>query len=635
MTHPIRTVLTAVVALALGATVATQSTNQDEVLLRRAVTYEVVDGNSTGAMAIYRQLVSSSNRTVAAEATSRLEALELAEQAGQVQVRQLFEGAAYQPSRDGLLIPRPGPGGRLELFDVSTGTATVLVTSPVAGLDGAFVSPDRQQVVYRSWACCTGPGFLRVVSADGTGDRALFDTKGRVFEGEWSPDGRQFAFRHGRGPDRPGIEYVFLDVATGAQRSIEANTPAATLRFTPDGRHVVVQEGNDIFSLPVNGGSRVALVENPAIDRLVGWAPDGRLVFVSDRSGRRALWAVPVRDGRSAGEPEIVIADLGAGGEKQVIGMSPDSGSLFYEEVLVSTEINLVEINSTGTLQSDPTKLVSRFTGANSLPAYSPDGRYLAYLTGIDSSGTAEIRIRTLATGEERRLPKPTNRVRNLIWYPDSRALLVHGGSGNQQLDLNRLDVETGALTTVVERVAGGWAANPTFSPDGRYLYFREPPRPGEPANVMVRLELATGVKQEVLKISGAYLRIHALSPDGTRLAFGSRRDDGPVEPPLDVLEVVSLTGGEPTLIYQGGTRAFRGLAWTADGRSVLFHRSEGYRDELIRIPAAGGPPVPLFQTGIIHDIAVHPDGRHLAVATWRESRATYVMENLFPPAAR
>jgi hypothetical protein len=164
-------------------------------------------------------------------------------------------------------------------------------------------------------------------------------------------------------------------------------------------------------------------------------------------------------------------------------------------------------------------------------------------------------------------------------------------------------------------------------------LYFLDAASPD--ANVLVRLELATGARQELFRPSRGILRIYSLSPDGTRIAYNWRRDQ------QDFVYTQPVGGGEATLIHEvpqsTWSRAFGGLAWTADGRFVLFNRDvnndEG--DELVRIPAGGGAAEGLFTLGIIRQIAVHPDARHLAVEARKSSSTTYVMEGVLPPATR
>ena len=87
------------------------------------------------------------------------------------------------------------------------------------------------------------------------------------------------------------------------------------------------QEGasaSDIFLLEADGGREVRLVDHPADDKVVGWAPDGRLLFTSNRSGTRDLYALRVSDGRADGEPELIQRDVPGGAHRVTrTGSSP------------------------------------------------------------------------------------------------------------------------------------------------------------------------------------------------------------------------------------------------------------------------------------------------------------------------
>jgi hypothetical protein len=62
---------------------------------------------------------------------------------------------------------------------------------------------------------------------------------------------------------------------------------------------------------------------------------------------------------------------------------------------------------------------------------------------------------------------------------------------------------------------------------------------------------------------------------------------------------------------------------------------SDAHRHQLWSIPTAGGKPI-LYEVniGLINRIAVHPDGRRLALHARRnEPRQQWVLERFVPPA--
>src|SRR6185437_4868587 len=61
--------------------------------------------------------------------------------------------------------------------------------------------------------------------------------------------------------------------------------------------------------------------------------------------------------------------------------------------------------------------------GGDGWPTVSPDGRWLAYIRGISGS-RKELRVRNLATGEERLLGADS-RLIHLAWSQDSKTVLA------------------------------------------------------------------------------------------------------------------------------------------------------------------------------------------------------------------
>jgi Tol biopolymer transport system component len=79
----------------------------------------------------------------------------------------------------------------------------------------------------------------------------------------------------------------------------------------------------------------------------------------------------------------------------------------------------------------------------------------------------------------------------------------------------------------------------------------------------------------------------------------------------------------------------FGTLAWTPDGRSVLFARkinSGSLKTELWLVPIQGGEPRKLELTAEnMRDLSVHPDGRHIAFTAGKPKSEIWVMENFLP----
>jgi len=418
-----------------------------------------------------------------------------------------------------------------------------------------------------------------------------------------------------------------------------------------DGKYIAYEIETDsvkskrIFTIPVQGGEPQLLVNHPSHNELVGWTPEGRLFFLSDRSGTRALWTLRIRNGKADGEPELVRRDIG---DSKPVGIDRN-GAYYYRQQTEEREVYRTKLDSSsGEVVSGPSPVSQRYVGRSFCPAYSRDGRFLAYFSGPDDS--YNIHIRNLVTGEERELKSSMSYsyYQSLVWYPDGSALLIRGMKvGEIVLGLYRLNVTTGEIAPVLLAKGGGayfsWASNPSFSPDGRYLVFKtyEADSTGVAAYRISRLDLRTKSQKDVfLPALPVQVRLFALSPDGTQIVFGARSGG------FDYIGVVPVAGGESKVIYKYPAdefmRGFLGLTWTADGKGVLYHRTSIGRatqnpaDDLWLMTADGSSPRKLLSlTGILHSLTVHPNGQEIAFSTTESVWEFRVLENLFPRAAK
>jgi len=227
-----------------------------------------------------------------------------------------------------------------------------------------------------------------------------------------------------------GGELEILDLRTRQQRHLTITVPDDGLHtrptrvdasglvesfgVSPRGERIVVAARGEVFSVPVEKGPTRNLTRTPnAHDREVDWSPDGRqIVFLSDRSGEEELWLVP-QDGQ--GEAK----QLTEGGAARRFG-----------------------------------------------PRFSPDGKWVAF---SDKSG------RLLICDIEKRQVKELARDRggnlgDYTWSPDSRWLAFSLANETTFRSVHVTSVESGEDHVVTPVL---WnCAEPTWSPDGKYLWF-------------------------------------------------------------------------------------------------------------------------------------------------------------------
>ena len=603
------------------------------------------------AQKAYRRLIQefADQHDVAAEARMRLAAMERDNGKPEVTVRQVwsFKEPGDEPQSD--YSGAPSPDGRylsftnwvgygnLAVRDLATGEYRDLTNEgtwdePDQWSGSSIWSPDGKQIAYAwyneyHWE-------LRIVGLDGSEPRVLYRNKEMKVEHPngirpfaWSHDGKYILARFLKRPDPKERvwEIVLVSATDGSVRvlkSLKSLLRYHRMSLSPDGRYVVYarpveedEEERDIFLLATDGRGEAPLVEHPADDWAPFWTPDGKtIVFMSYRSGEYDAWLMQVADGKPVGEPQLVRRDTG---EMYPMGFTRE-GSLYYGLRGGSTDVYVASIDpATGKLLAPPTKAILKFEGFNRSPAWSPDGKSLAYVSWRPSPGSSRRRrvlvIRSVETGQEREL-YPESRLQQLRWSPDGRSILCGRGRS-----LQLIDVQTGDVTGLVQfdpAVMGG-IAHAAWSPDGKAIFYV---KTIEYSRSIVAHDLETGKEKELWE--GVHWAGLGISPDGRQLVFAKD---------YKTLMVIAVEGGESRILHEEGFFAFRcPPTWTADGRYVLFGKRNP--NELWRVPAEGGELQKVLAMNRLEDVSVHPDGRRIAfTGGYRIKMEVWALENFLP----
>ncbi len=550
-----------------------------------------------------------------------------------ISVRQVWTGndpdSAGHVSPDGRLISFTDSTGDLAVHDIETGENRSVTHqgssrpgSPPPGLaTWSVFSPDGRRLAYVWYGNGTE---LRIIDADGSGQRTLYRTTMGLVAGDWSADGKYvLAF------DLSKRGMLVISVADGSVRTVPVSDRWRddSGLFSPDGNYIVydiAQEGedpgNDIHMVSIATGRDVAVVEHRADDTMVDWSPDGsKLLFVSDRSGSPGIWAIPIVDGHAAGPPELLKPDMNI----QPIG-STRQGSIFYYVDVMLRDVFVAEIDPTsGKLVSPPRAVSQRFVGAKDTLAWSPEGQYLIY------KSPRGLSLHSMTDGKERDVQPENFGVQWIMkWHPDGRSVFVSGRSGDGRFGLFRLDLQTGKAQIVARLID-----RPAFSADARTLYYYV----FGPTHALVAHNLDTG------EVKSLYSRPDVgeiqnpntdLSPDGKMLAFLLQN----VPNGYNSLVVMPATGGEPrTLLSIQRPERFgpNSAIWTPDMRYILVSRTLNKRSTVWRVPLDGGPPqdTGLSMPGLIGCLRLHPDGRRVAFFNGESHPEIWALENILPKA--
>jgi Tol biopolymer transport system component len=562
----------------------------------------------------------------------------------------------------------PSPDGRyLTFVDRTTGDVAVhdfrtgedrRVTSdgsasgdtPQQAVVSTF-SPDGARIAY-GWFR-EGCEELRVIGVNDSESRVVYrDESADVNPEEWSEDGSKILVNIAR---HDGVRQLGLvSVDDGSLRVLKTLPEPATYiwesTISPDGRFVIYDwparaeaEERDVFVLRTDGSGEQALVDHHADDRVLGWAPDGEhVLFASDRTGTMGAWLLPVEDGKPAGEPKLVKPDMW---RHAPLGFDA-KGSYYYGVDSRTSDVHVAAIDlETGRLLESPAPVTNRFTGSNHDAAWSPDGRYLAYLSNRSSvagrvSGVALV-IRSADSGEKREIQPQLVQPSRLQWSPDGRSFLAQAADEDGRRGLFRIDAQTGEVEPLVLWPADGAAIGSWGRNADELVLFRlfsgAAGIDNERSRISV-LDLETG-EERVLAERDVYWP--AVSHDRRQVVF-TREEDGS----SGDLVVVPVTGGEPHSLLRFDTDGPRwplNPAWGPEGRHVYYVLRGASADDpmrgLWRVHVAGGEPEQLEWateeylkgSGTRNPVEFHPDGRRIALTRREQGAEIWVMEDFLP----
>ena len=514
--------------------------------------------------------------------------------------------------------------GNLVVHDLATDKARRLTnigsfaTSDNLAYDSA-ISPDNKTVAY-AWLN-DGDFELHLVGLDGSGHRHIPLPEGGSFlRLKWAADGSRIVGSFsGESGD---YELTQVSVTDGSMHLLQrlGQYCPGTIDLSPDGRYIAYDHSRqgkighrDIFLFDVDNKREIPLVQHPARDWLLGWAPDGNhILFASDRMGNWGLFLMPIAEGKPRGIPELIKPNIGLIGS---IGFAPD-GSYYYGIQTGSSDVIIAEFDrETGKVLSPPQPV--RHIGKDTYPDWSPDGRHLAY---CDKSRF--IRIRSVETGEEREVAE-VGYFHCLRWAPDGKSVLVTGISSRAGAELvYQIDVDSGARSVLVKNNEE-MIRRAEISPDGKVLFYELI------CKSIISRDLEGGHEENIFEVPPFYdIYGWALAPDGQSLVVCLNEHEMPEGNPERVVMVISATGEKLSELLRNQEKAISGAAWMPDGKSVLVAQGT----ELWRISIKERAPQMLWEwTNEISHLSVHPDGQRMAFGTSKIINEVWAIENFLP----
>ncbi len=378
--------------------------------------------------------------------------------------------------------------------------------------------------------------------------------------------------------------------------------------FSPDGSQVAFawngeKEDNwDIYVKVIGSDQKMRLTTNPAPDQWPAWSPDGRqIAFCRDLgAGKRAVVLISPLGGPERILTEGVLTNEDVDGP--FLSWSPDGRALAMVEQANLGSRPQVVLYMMETGEKHPLMKVTEADARDSCPAFSPDGRTLAFCRWLawDSSDLYLLDLsRDLKPiGEPRRLTSQKLPTLGPTWVADGSALIYSAGGNLWRV------AASGSSKPQRLSSLGQDAVWPAISPRASRLAYAHWT---EDLNIW-RVEMSSpqGKTNPPVRFISSTLDEYEpqYSPNGKKIAFKSDRS-GSLE-----IWACDADGSNASPLTNFGKGFFSQPRWSPDSSRLTFSLSMEERTELYVINASGGAPQHLISSAGSENPSWSKDGR-------------------------
>jgi eukaryotic-like serine/threonine-protein kinase len=484
-----------------------------------------------------------------------------------------FRGLTFSPDGNYLYFVKGEPGtGLSKLYQVPSlgGTPRELIVdvdSPVS------FSPDGKQVVYVRQSSTAGTSSLLTASADGSEEHALavlhqptaFSNEGPA----WSPDGKRIAVAKsmGAGFQLYAVETVATD--NGAETRIGSRDWGYTRRITwmPDGSAVIFGSpvakpslNSQLWELSYPGGEARRITNDLNFYTGASITADGATLATVQLTFTGNLWTAGLGSASSFSPPKQITSGISRA--DGVFGITwPSANQILYSFYASGATKFATAAADGGNAHDLPVNV-----GNPLFPSACGDGQHVVFSMNRTEAGIS-------------------------IWRGDANA---------------------GDVKQLTNGTADVW---PSCSPNGKTFVYVDVS--GDSAKLLkAGIDGGTAVR-----VGKEGFQFPAISPDNGLVAVAYHPD---LSKPAK-LAIVALDSGEIRNIYDVpaetnfGGEGGSSLAWTKDGRSVLFIVNKGSAASLWAQPvgAAGSTAVAPKQimnlaSDFVWAYALSPDGKQI-----------------------
>ncbi len=393
--------------------------------------------------------------------------------------------------------------------------------------------------------------------------------------------------------------------------------------FSPEGTRIAFgwngedgarSKGMELYMKVIGGEQLLRLTHHPSVHLSPAWSPDGaQMAFHRLAEGDTGLYLVPSLGGveRKLRSTHLVYPFAAQ------ISWSPDGKLIAFSDTDATSNHLRLYLISPESMQIRQVDLPERCEHQMQ-PAFSRDGKWLAYLCGF-TSGLEALFIVSPSGGKSTQIASIEGFIEGIAWTHNSKSLIFSNdsGGGAQLFEIplangkvRKLPFGDAALWPAIspagDRAAYGlfsrniniWRqdlskadglpvklisstreqASPQFSPDGRHIVF-ESTRSGWREIWMIDADGSNPVQLTSLKTATGSPQ---WSPNGRKVVFTSRFAG------LADIFVVDIDERVPRKLITDMTDIFF-PNWSRDGRWIYFTTERLGQHKLYRCPSTGG----------------------------------------------
>jgi Tol biopolymer transport system component/DNA-binding winged helix-turn-helix (wHTH) protein len=358
--------------------------------------------------------------------------------------------------------------------------------------------------------------------------------------------------------------------------------------FSPDGTQIVYAANSEpqgwdwhLYIKAIGDEKTVRLTQAPGMSCCPEWSPDGKTIAYDHRKG-----LIP-------GEMDtgiFLMTPLG-GAKRQIrrvfdssscISWSPDSKLLAYDDKPPGERSGIFLVPITGSLAL---RLTTAPDGMfDTLPAYSHDGKQIAFVRNTDDGGNPSIYLVSQHGGAPKKIVS-LHGIGRPAWTADDKRI-IFDATGYFIGDHRLFSVPTTGGEAERLQFISSDAAGPAISPRGEKLAFTTA---FLDSNIW-RIPLKSGASPSKLVASTRMDMQANFSPSGSKIAFASNRDG------VVAVWTSNADGTDPVrLSRESGATA----EWSPDGKHIVFDSNEGGRWFIVVADSDGSVEKRLTDEGV------------------------------------